>query len=145
MTAKITESQHSAIQISCWMLDRLLCQFEQWAMQHAYHSVLYGETNHLTKNQGSRMRKEIEVIRMLINKLKIDLELKEHHESVEKIIRAASILFVTDNLMTLRGTALDAYGKTDSELTTYLDPIVAELINRLNTIAEIASEAIEVK
>ena len=134
MTIEIDETHQKVIQISFWMLDQLLCRFDQWAMKHEVHSILYEETNTLSDQQCSFIHDEIKAIRILLKQLKDELGLERHREPVNKIIHVTSILFVTDNLMPIQGKGLDAYGNTAD---------VLELINEIEDHTTLIDEAYE--
>lgn len=134
----IDDNHKIPIEISMWMLDQLLNRIDNWANKHAIHSILYEELNTLTDKQCSELQMEIKYIRTQLEILKSDIGLKARSEPVNQLIHASCILFITDNLSSIQGESLDAYGKASDELHKYIEPKIGEIILRLEKIANIS-------
>lgn len=117
-------------------LDKVLCEFEQWAQGHQMRSVLYEVLNSLSEDQRSVIAAEVAEMKASLHDIKNTLHLDGTVRSVEKMI-AGSCAVLWVSLVELEGSRLRRYGEAPQGLTEYMDPRVASLIERLRKIADI--------
>jgi hypothetical protein len=140
---KINENHRRIIRITLYLLDEMLCRLEQWAKRHEIHSTLFEEINTLSDSQCESLLKEIEGIRTTLAQVKEDLALEANSEVVGKNIAAMCLLFITDNLDTLKGNGLSDFGQVSPKVTAYLDPKLDEIIGRLQEIIQIGKASVQ--
>lgn len=140
MAIKIDKNHQRVLEITFWMLDQMLCQFDQWVTRKEVHSILYEEMSTLSEAQCTLIKEEIKEIQMMLKQVRDEIELAKHSENLGRMIHAMSVLFIMDTLTPITGEKMNAYGKTSPELIAYLDPIVTKMISRLTNIAAIARE-----
>lgn len=139
----IDKNHKRRISVTFWMLDEMLCLFEQWTTKNEFNSALYHEMNTLSDEQCASINTDIASMRHVLNQIDQDLQLSHHHLVVGRAIRNMSTLFITDNLTSLNKKSLDAYGKVSEELLNYLEPKVKELIERLEHISELGDASLQ--
>jgi hypothetical protein len=143
MAITLDESHKKIIEITLWMLDEMLCKFDRWVSSKEFRSVLYEEVNPLSAKQRDDIKNEIIESRALLEKLRDDLGLRKHSEPINKVISAMSAIFAADDLITIKGRKIEAYGAAPADLTDYLEVKIEELITRLHKISSIASHGAE--
>jgi hypothetical protein len=117
-------------------LDKVLCEFEQWAHGYEVRSVLYEVLNSLSETQRKMIASEVAQMKASLHEIKRTLNLDGTVRSVEKmIVGSCAVLWVS--LVELEGNRLRRYGEAPQGLTEYLDPKVAGLIEHLRRIADL--------
>jgi len=133
---QVHENHKRAITSALWLLDEMLCEFEQYARDRERHSVLYHEKNRLSAKQKKQLLCEIETMKMLLCEVKDVLDLNKKVESItSKIQGKCSCLWVI--LVETTSKYLVRYGDIPSELAKFLDPIMEQFIEHLLRLSEI--------
>ena len=137
---QITENHKCGITCSLYLLDKMLCEFEQYARGRQRRSVLYQQQNTLSDKQRKQLLSEIEVMKKLLGEIKnaLDLEIEEESIASDIVGRCASLWVV---LTETTSKYLKRYGDVPSELSNFLDPIIERLINHILRISEISKVA----
>ncbi len=138
---KINENHKRVIQTTLTLFDQMLCSFEKWASRQEACSVLYEEVNPLTDEQCQTLTNEIKEIRSLIITMREELELSKTYENIAQSIHAMSLIFISDDLLSLKKEGLEHYGEENVNLFAYLEPKAIEFIERLECIAHIGLDA----
>lgn len=138
---EVDENHKRVIQSTLALFDHMLCLFEKWIAREEIHSIFYEEVNTLTDQQCQTITNEIKEIRHLILKMRDDLKLHKRYQNIAQSIHAMSLIFISDDLLSLNKKGLEHYGKEPSDLLAYLEPKASELIHRLEHIATIGLDA----
>jgi len=132
----MSENHIRGITTTLTLLDKALCEFDQWAHGHAVRSVLHQVRNPLSTAQRKSLAAEVAEMKSILQEIKSALNLKASVHEVDRMIAAScSTLWVY--LVELEGTRLRRYGELPPGLAEYLDPQVADLNSRLRRISKI--------
>lgn len=119
------------------MLDRVLCEIEEYAYGRELRSVLYIERNALSDDQKTSLLSEISHMRDVLQELKDGLGLESETEDVgRKIWRQGSIFW--EVLVETKSRYLKRYGEPAPQLAEYLDPRINILIEHLRNLTHLA-------
>lgn len=140
---EINHAQKRSIQTSLWLLDEMLCIFQRYLTIKDLDSVLYKEVNTLSDKQCKIIIKEIDALRHLIIEIASQFELSQHISYVGKTIQSLCIHSITDLIEPLIGKGLHAYGDLSAPLSSYLNPRVMKIIEKLEHIAKIGHDSIQ--
>jgi hypothetical protein len=136
--APMSENHIRSISTTLSLLDKALCEFEQWAQGHEIRSVLYEVRNTLSDTQRESIAVEIAEMKDILEEVRSNLNLEVTTRYVDKIfLGSCSILWTY--LMELEGRHLNRYGEVPPGLAKYLDPQVDALNERLRSIGEIVA------
>ncbi len=117
-------------------LDRVVCEFEEWAKGRQRHSVLYFESNDLSSPQCEALLAQVVEIRELLSELKSAFGLQEHVESVTQSIWShCSSLWAT--LSEIDSKHLKGYGDAVPGFAEYWAPRGAEIEAHLDLVLNI--------
>ncbi len=128
------------IETTLVVLDRALCEFEQWAQGHEQQSVLYSERNTLSGVQREEILREVVGMRETLRELQDDLGLEGRVRGVANNIWGTCAVLAV-NLEELRGKHLARYGTPPEELVDYLDPQIERLISSVNLIFRLVEKS----
>lgn len=134
---QITENHKRGIKWPLYVLDKMLCEFEEYAQGRQKRSILCHQLNTLSDKQRKQLLSEIEVMKKLLGEIKNTLDLEIEEESITRDIsgRCASICVV---LTEMTSKYLRGYGDVPSELSNFLAPIIEQLISHVLRISEIS-------
>ncbi len=134
----MSESHLRGISTTLSLLDKTLCEFEEWARGREIRSVLYQIENPLTEHQGQNILKLMHEIWETLVDIRDSLGLEKTVRSADKIILGScSTNWVS--LLELQGNQLRRYGEIPEGLTKYLDPKTKFLSETLRQIAQITA------
>jgi hypothetical protein len=131
------DSHRSGISTTLWLLDRMLCETEEYACGREVHSIFYIERNTLSADKKANLLSEISQMRDLIKELKSGLGLEAQIEDIGRKIWGKFSLF-WEVLMETTGRYLKRYGEPPPGLAEYLDPRIEVLIRHLQNIRDLA-------
>jgi hypothetical protein len=131
----LSEKHRRAITSTLLLLDRTLCEIEEYARGREIRSVLYVEHNTLSVAQRRELLAEIERIRGLLRELKDRLGLEARITEVDHKIwgRCSSFWEV---LAETKSRSLRRYGSPPDGLAEYLDPRIDGLIVSLRNLTK---------
>ncbi|MCA1959310.1 MAG: hypothetical protein LDL33_00840 [Desulfomonile sp.] len=134
----MSENHIRGISTTLTLLDKALCEFDQYAHGHAVRSVLHQVRNPLSAAQRKTLAAEVAEMKSILQEIKGTLHLRASvHEADRMIVAACSTFWVS--LVELEGTRLRRYGELPPGLAEYLDPRVAALNVHLRQISKIIS------
>jgi hypothetical protein len=134
----MSENHIRGISTTLSLLDKALCEFEQWANGHEVRSVLYEIRNTLSEAQRRLIATEVAEMKSLLQQIRSMLSLEASMRYADKIILGScSVLWVS--LAELDGRHLKRYGEVPPGLSEYLEPLVGALNEHLKKIGEIVS------
>jgi hypothetical protein len=132
----MSENHIRGISTTLSLLDKALCEFEQWAHGHAVRSVLYEIRNTLSADQRRLIAEEVAEMKSILREIRSTLDLEASMRRVDKmILGSCSVLWVS--LAELDGRHLRRYGEVPSGLAEYLEPQADALNQHLRSIADI--------
>ncbi len=115
------------------LLDKTICEFEEWAGGRERHSVLYVESNGLTPVQREAILAGTAVIRGIIIALKDALGLEVTVQSAAgSIWSQCSALWAS--LAEIESKRLKGYGAAPQGFAAFFDPTLSEIEKQLNDI-----------
>lgn len=134
----MSENHIRGISTTLTLLDKALCEFDQYAHGHAVRSVLHQVRNPLSAAQRNTLAAEVAKMKGILQEIKSTLHLNVSvHEADRMILASCSTLWVS--LVELEGTRLRRYGELPPGLAEYLDPRVAELNTQLRRISNMVA------
>jgi hypothetical protein len=136
-TIPLSENHRRGIVAALLLLDRMLCEVEQYAQGREVHSVFYVEHNALAPDQRTSLLAEIAPMRDLLRELKDSLGLKTETEDVGRKIWGECSTF-WEVLVETKSRFLKRYGPPPEGLAEYLDPRIDALIGHLRTLTALA-------
>lgn len=137
---ELSGNHRRSISITLQLVDKALCEWEDWASGHVRSGVMYCEKDTFSSTQKSEMRKRIAKIRQSLVRLRDDLQLLTNVvATTEPIIGQAAVLW--EMLTELNGRGLQGYGKVAEDLAPYLDPIGETLCEEINAVARLFSQS----
>jgi hypothetical protein len=132
----MNENHKRAISVRLALLDEALYEIELWAKGREVRSVLYKEHNTFSPAQREQVLAEIENIRKVLKDILETLLLEGKVRNVADSIWSCCLSF-QEQLVELEGKYLRRYGEFPQGFSDYLDPLITEIIKRLQHIAEI--------
>ncbi len=132
----MSENHIRGISTTLSVLDKSLCDFEQWAPGHEVRSVLYGVENTLSPAQREVIATEVAAMKAILQEIKTTLHLEGSVRLVERMMRSSCALLWA-SLTELEGSRLRRYGEVPQDLADYLDPKVVALNARLRRISDV--------
>ncbi len=133
----IGDNHRRGIVTSLALLDRMLCEVEEYAYGRELHSVLYVERNALSEDQKTELLSEISHMREVLQELKDGFGLETETEDVSRKIWGACESF-WEVLVETTSRYLKRYGEPSPQLSEYLDPRVEALIQHLRNLTGVA-------
>ena len=131
----MSENHIRSISTTLALLDKALCDFEQWARGHEVRSVLHEVRNPLSAAQRELIGREVPAMKGILGDVQARLNLEISVQSADKMITGScAVLWAW--LRELEHRHLGSYGEVPAGLSEYLDPKVAELIRHLSNIVE---------
>jgi len=134
---RVSENHIRGIATTLALLDKALCEFDQYAHGYEVRSVLYEVYNTLSEAERELVAREVDETKGIIREIRTELNLEPSVRSADKmILSSCAVLWVS--LVELESRHLRRYGAVPPGLAKYLDPRVAALNQRLRAIAGIA-------
>jgi hypothetical protein len=134
----MSESHIRGISTALSLLDKALCEFDEWGKGKEVRSVLYEVRNPLSLEQQRGISELICEMQTILREVRETLNLEGTIRSVDKIILGScSVHWVS--LSELEGRHLRRYGVLPPGLAEYLDPKAALLIEKLRDIANVVA------
>jgi hypothetical protein len=135
----LSENHRRSISITLRLVDKTLCEWDDWARGRVRVGVMYRQRNTFSSQQRSQLQNKIANIRQLIARLRDDLQLETSTVGTgQSIVGQAALLW--EMLVELNSRSLGGYGKVSEQLASYLDPIGNELAEGMNEIARFFSQ-----
>ena len=134
------EAQLRAIAVRLSLLDKAICQVEQYAQGRETRSVFCVESNALTPSQREALATEATVVRAVLRRLQAAFRLAVCPRDAAEIVRGqcnGQWVAITE----LKSRYLRAYGDVAEELAEYLDPKADELLQHLYRMAAICGDS----
>jgi hypothetical protein len=137
---ELKENHRRSISISLQLLDKQLCQWEEWLEGHVAPGVMYQQQNALSVRQKSQLRDRIADLRRRMIRLRDDFQLAPvKPRTTQLIVGQATVLW--EMLAELNSRSLQGYGAVPDELARYLDPIGEKLAAAMHEISLMFSGA----
>ncbi|MGO9614227.1 MAG: hypothetical protein ACLPX5_14515 [Dissulfurispiraceae bacterium] len=137
----MSENHIRGISTTLSLLDKALCEFDQWAHGHEVRSILYEVQNPLSPGQGRAISELVSEMQSILKKISDRLTLETTVRRVDKMmLGSCSVLWVS--LAELDGGHLRRYGELPPGLAEYLDPKAALLTEKLGGIADIVATGV---
>ncbi|MCL6629991.1 MAG: HEAT repeat domain-containing protein [Armatimonadetes bacterium] len=127
MPIEISEAHKRGITVTLTLVDRTLCEVEEWAKGRQVDSIFFREHNSLSFHQRERILSEIVRIRSVLEELRLVLRLEPSVEEAESAIRSMCA-GLWEHLVELKAKYLRRYGEVPPDLAECLDPRADELI-----------------
>jgi hypothetical protein len=137
--ADISDNHRHAIASTLLIVDRFLCQFEEFARGREASSVFHIEINDLTAPQANALRTQVEGMWAVMAQMRDDLHLESRRVGVRHLV-GSHCSSIWENLVALDRKNLSGYGEPPEQLLEYLQPLVAELLDRLDHISRAMGE-----
>lgn len=135
----LSENHRRSISVSLHLVDKELCQWEQWIERPPAAGVMYQQRDTLSAREKKELRRRIADLRGDISRLRDDLKLAPATPSTASLlVGQANVLW--EMLAELNGSALRGYGKVPPELSRYLDPIGTSLARQMYEISTLFSK-----
>jgi hypothetical protein len=122
------------------LLDRMLCEVEQYAQGREVHSVFCVERNTLSPDDRRDLLAEIAQMRDLLRELKDGLGLETETDDVGRRIWGEGSTF-WEVLVETKSRFLRRYGQPPDGLAPYLDPRIDLLIEHLRNLTDLVRPA----
>ncbi len=135
---RLSESARRAVETMLQLLDEGLCRIEQWAQGHEQHSVLYAETNGLTRTQRRGLLKEVAALREELKAARDSMALASRSLNAARDIWALCSGLRVD-LMEMESQRLRGYGRLSTEAASHIDGTSHRLGAGLDRIVAILS------
>lgn len=136
---ELSENHRRSISITLQLVDKALCEWNDWANGHVQSGVMYCQRDTFSTAQKIELRNRIAKIRQLMVRLRDDLRLTVNVVGTSQlIVGQAAVLW--EMLTDLNSRGLNGYGKVPEELASYLDPIGETLCDEMNAIARLFSQ-----
>jgi hypothetical protein len=137
--SEISENHRRSISISPQLLDKQICQWEQWIDGHIAPGVMYQQQDSLSASRKIELRRRIAEIREVIIQLRGDLKLEpERVNTAQIMVGQATVLW--EMLAELNSYSLRGYGEVPMELAHYIDPLGQVLTQQMHDIARLFSK-----
>jgi len=137
---RISENHKRSISVSLHLLDKALCQWEQWIGGDISPGVMYQQRDTLSAAEKEKLQTRINSLRDVIARLRDDLSLAPATPSTgQLIVGQATVLW--EMLAELNSSSLHGYGAVPPELAAYLDPLGESLTQQMSEISGLFSES----
>ena len=133
---QLSDNHRRGISSALFLLDRMLCGFEDYARGREVRSVFYIEQNILSRDQKKRLLAEIAQMRDLLRDLKDGLGLDVKTEDVGRHIWGHCSTF-WEVLVEIQSRFLKRFGEPPPQLAEYLDPRIDVLIEHVRSVADL--------
>lgn len=134
----LDQSHMRGISATLSLLDKTMCEFEEWANGREIHSILFEIENPLAPEVGRHILQLLMEMWETIRDIRDTLGLEKTIRTADRII-LGSCSTNWAALLELQGTRLRRYGEIQDELVSYLDPKTKLLTDALRQIASIAA------
>jgi hypothetical protein len=136
---ELSENHRRSISITLQLVDKALCEWEDWANGRVRSGIMYREKDTFSSTQKIEMRNRIAKIRQSLVRLRDDLQLLTNVVATsQSVIGQAAVLW--EILTEFNGHGLQGYGKVAENLAPYLDPIGETLCEEMHAIARLFSQ-----
>lgn len=135
---ELTESTRRAVETTLQLLDEGLCRIEQWAQGQEHRSVLYAETNRLSRAQRRGLLQEVAAMREELREARDAMALATRHLSAARDIWALCSGLRVD-LMEMESKRLRGYGALSQATGAQIDGTSQRLAAGLDRIVGILS------
>lgn len=131
---ELSENHRQTISITLQLLDKALCEWDDWARGCVQTRVMYREKDTFSTEQRNELQTKVARIRRIISGLHDDLQLEAKVVlTSQPIVGQAAVLW--EMLAELNSRSLEGYGRVPEELANYLDPIGEKLAAEMNEIS----------
>jgi len=137
---RLGENFKRGIETTLVVLDKALCEFEEWAKGREQRSMFYSERNTFSPAQRDEILSEVAAMREMLRELQDDLGLEGRVRGGANIIWGKCAVLAV-NLEELKGKHLARYGEPPRGLVEYLDPRIKRLIASINHIFRLAAKS----
>jgi HEAT repeat protein len=127
MPVEISQAHRQGITVTLTLVDRTLCEVEEWVKGRQVDSIFFKERNALSASQKERIHSEIARMRRVLEELRQILRLEASTEDAESAIRS-KCAGLWEHLVELKAKYLRRYGEVPPDLAECLDPRADELI-----------------
>jgi hypothetical protein len=139
LAAELTDNHRRTISVSLHLLDKQLCQWEQWINRHPAPGVMYQQRDTLSASEKKELQMRISNFRALIVRLRDDLKLvPERPRTAQLIVGQATVLW--EMLAELNSSSLRGYGIVSPQLAAYIDPVGETLTQQMHEISRMFSQ-----
>jgi hypothetical protein len=136
---ELSDNHRRSISIVLQLVDKALCQWDDWARGEVPSGVMYQQHDTLSPAQKHELSSKIARVRQLIIRLRDDLQLEPCLATTPQlIIGQATVLW--EMLADLDSRSLRGYGEVPEDLAHYLDPLGEKLTTQMNAIAGMFSQ-----
>jgi hypothetical protein len=136
--AKLDENHRRSISITLQLVDKALCEWDNWAKGQVQSGVMYRQQDTFSPAQKSELGAKIAKIRQLMVQLRDDLQLQTRVvATAQSMVGQAALLW--ELLIEMDSRSLQGYGKVPDELAHYLNPIANQLGTEMNKISRLFS------
>jgi hypothetical protein len=138
---ELSENHRRSISISLQLIDRALCEWDDWADGKVQCGVMYRQLDTISATQKRELKSKIGTVRQLMMRLRDHLDLEAQNVAMSQyIVSQASLLW--EMLTELNSRGLQGYGKVPEALASYIDPIGEQLAAEMNEIARLFSKPV---
>jgi hypothetical protein len=131
---ELSDNHRRSISIVLQLVDKTLCQWDDWAQGEVSVGVMYRQQDTLSLTQKRELSSKIAGVRQLIIRLRDDLQLEPGLATTPQlIVGQATVLW--EMLADLNSRSLRGYGEVPKDLACYLDPLAEKLTTQMNAIA----------
>ena len=131
----LSDNHRRGIGTALFVLDRMLCQVEEYARGREAHSIFYIEQNTLSADQREGLLGQIAQMRGLLQEIKDGLGLGVEREDVGRRIWGESST-LWEVMVETKSRFLKRYGPPPAGLAEYLDPRIDLLIGHLQSLVD---------
>jgi hypothetical protein len=136
---ELHENHKRSISVSLHLLDKGLCEWEQWISGQVPSGVMYQPQDTLSAATKKELRTRIENMRELIVRLRDDLMLiPARPRTTNLIVGQATVLW--EMLAELNSSSLYGYGTVSPQFAAYIDPIGESLTRQMHEISALFSK-----
>ena len=140
LPVELSENHKRSISVSLHLLDKALCQWEQWISGPISPGVMYQQQDTLAAAEKKELRTRINNLRDVVVRLRDNLNLApERPSNAQLIVGQATILW--EMLAELNSSSLHGYGAVSPQLAEYLDPLGESLTQQMDEISRLFSQA----
>ena len=141
---ELRENHKRSISVSLHLLDKGLCEWEQWMSGQVPSGVMYQPQDTLSAAAKKELRTRIKKMRELIVRLRDDLKLAPARpRTTSLIVGQATVLW--EMLAELNSSSLHGYGTVSPQFAAYIDPIGESLTRQMHEISALFSKPTEVR
>ena len=137
---RLSDNHKRSISVSLHLLDKALCEWEQWIRSPILSGPMYQQRDTLSAAEKKELQTRINNVRQIIERLRDDLNLEPTRPSIAQlIVGQATVLW--EMLAELNSSSLRGYGTVSPQLATYLDPLGESLTQQMQEISRLFSQA----